>query len=59
MWTDDSGMYHVVAELVTVFDDGSVRLRRDDGVFLRVPLDRLSKVDKHYLESQNLPLAVK
>lgn len=49
-WTDTTGKFSVEAELVGVTGD-SVRLRRNDGRVIEVPIDKLSARDRSYLES--------
>lgn len=49
-WGDDTGAFSVVAELVDV-QNGQVRLRKEDGRIITVPLARLCAGDRHYLET--------
>ena len=50
-WTDNSGKFRLIAELVE--NDGkTITLRREDGKTVKVPIDRLSKADQDYLKSQ-------
>ena len=46
-WTDDSGKYSCKADLVGVGKD-TVRLKRDDGKIITVPIARLSRADRAY-----------
>ena len=48
-WTDDTGKYHAIAQLLNA-DAGSVKLMRDDGFLVTVPLTRLSQPDRKYVE---------
>ncbi len=48
-WRDVSGQHAIVAELVN-FDGRNVRLRKEDGQILEVPLDKLSTSDQRFLE---------
>lgn len=47
-WTDTTGQFSVEAELVDV-DGDSVKLRRNDGSIISVPLTKFSAEDKQYL----------
>ena len=47
-WTDSTGAFDLVAELVVVEDDKAL-LRRQDGREVRVPLARLSAEDLRFL----------
>lgn len=49
-WTDDTGAYHVEAELSGI-ENGRAVLRRTGGTDeVRIPLDRLSKADRDFLD---------
>jgi hypothetical protein len=49
-WTDDTGAYRVDAEFASV-DNGRIVLRRSSGAGeVRIPLDRLSKADRDFLD---------
>lgn len=48
-WTDNTGLYHTTARLVTI-GDTYVRLFKENGRFTTVPLRRLSDVDRTYVE---------
>lgn len=48
IWVDQSGAFNVTAKLLAV-EDGRVRLEKENGETVRVPLDRLSNVDRNYL----------
>ena len=48
-WVDDTGRYRIVARLVAVGDD-TVRLLKENGHFASVPLARLSREDKLYVQ---------
>ncbi len=52
-WTDSTGKYTVEAELVDI-KDGKVRLRKEDGSVIAVPLDWLSEADRAFANSQAL-----
>jgi len=49
-WTDATGSYTVVAELLEVTRD-AVRLQREDGAEITVPIARLSEEDRRYVAS--------
>ncbi len=52
-WSDSTGSYKVKAYFIS-FTNGLVKLRRaDDGRFVDVPLERLSDIDKKWLQSRN------
>jgi len=53
-WTDSTGQYSVRAEFVDV-KDGTVRLKKENGKTLSVPLDKLSKADQDYVRSLDRP----
>ena len=49
-WSDDTGSFRADAELVGV-ENGRVVLRRTSGpIVIRIPLERLSKADRDFLE---------
>jgi hypothetical protein len=49
-WTDDTGTYHVDAELAGI-ENGRALLRRSGGAGeVRIPLGRLSKADRDFLD---------
>ena len=50
-WTDRSGRYNIEAVLED-FRDGEVHLRKRDGSLLEVPLERLSKADRQYVQQR-------
>ncbi len=49
LWTDSSGKRQLKASLEGVEGD-KVRLKKPDGMHVSLPLDRLSKLDRDYLE---------
>jgi thiol-disulfide isomerase/thioredoxin len=49
-WTDPSGKFNVIAELVAVEGD-KVVLRRKDGKQIKVPLEKLSDKDRKFIEA--------
>ena len=51
-WTDSTGQYRVEAELID-FTDGVVRLRKEDGAEIAVPLEKLSLADQRFLEQKS------
>ena len=51
-WTDITGKFTVEAEFVDV-TDGSVRLRKNDGSLIVVPLKRLRQVDGEHVQSHS------
>lgn len=53
-WTDSTGKHKISAELLSV-DDGIVVLRKDDGKLIKIPLLRLSKQDREFVEKTNNP----
>lgn len=50
-WTDATGRYHVVAEFVS-YGSGIVQLRKQNGMTITVPLERLSSDDIKYIRSK-------
>jgi hypothetical protein len=54
-WKDESGKFAVVAALVSS-DAMGVRLRKENGVELTVPLERLSEADRRFLTSLAMPV---
>ena len=50
-WTDSTGTFSVEAELVDV-RDGVVRMKKPNGSVITVPIERLSDVDRKYLEDR-------
>lgn len=50
-WTDASGKFRVEADFVD-FHGNTVELKKKDGTLIRVPLDRLSKVDNDHARSE-------
>ncbi|HYW78831.1 MAG TPA: SHD1 domain-containing protein, partial [Thermoguttaceae bacterium] len=51
LWTDISGKYHVEARLVSV-TDGTVRLQKTDGRYVRIVMDKLCLVDQQFVGGQ-------
>jgi len=49
-WTDATGKHRLKAELVDC-QDGRVRLAREDGTIISVPLSQLSVADQEYAQS--------
>ncbi|MEE2935889.1 MAG: SHD1 domain-containing protein, partial [Planctomycetota bacterium] len=49
-WTSSDGKFSIEAELVEA-KDGNVRLKRQDGKVITVPVSQLSKADRDYLSS--------
>ncbi len=49
-WTDNTGKYSVEAELVEVKGD-KVVLKKSTGSVITMPIARLSKADREYLQS--------
>lgn len=49
-WTSSSGKFSVEAKLVEI-KDGNVRLQRQDGKIITVPVSKLSKTDRVHLSS--------
>lgn len=52
LFRDDSGTYEVLARFVNV-RDGQATLIRKDGRIIRVPLERLSEDDRHWVAEQS------
>ena len=50
-WTDTTGEYRVEAEFAA-FQDGVVRLRKEDGQEIEVSLEKLSLADQRYVRTQ-------
>jgi hypothetical protein len=50
-WTDDTGLYHLDAELIG-YGDHAVILQRQDGELGAFPLERLSQEDQDFLQSK-------
>jgi hypothetical protein len=50
-WTDVSGKHQVEATLVG-FEDGAVRLKKTNGRYCRVLLEKLSRVDREVVHGQ-------
>ena len=49
-WTDATGKFSIEAELVEVKDD-QVALKKTDGKVIKLPVARLSEIDRRYLNS--------
>jgi hypothetical protein len=47
-WTDRSGKHSIEAEFVALKKNLQVRLRRQDGTFVEIPLDKLSVSDQNH-----------
>ncbi len=54
-WTDASGKYQIEARLVS-FENGTVRLQKANGRYVRVAYDLLCSVDKDYVLNQDKSL---
>jgi len=54
-WTDSTGKYSVEAEFVELVGQ-TVTLRRSDGEVIRVPLERLSRSDRQYVQHRGRPV---
>ena len=52
LWVDRSGRFRVKAELLEVLEGDRVRLKKENGVVITVPVDRLSKIDRDYLNTR-------
>lgn len=50
-WTDATGKFSVVGQLVEV-KDGKARIEKDEGGFVNIPIDKLSKADQKFIEKQ-------
>lgn len=48
VWTDNTGQFKVTAEFAGQ-ERGNVKLRRDDGQVIEIPLDRLSDADRRWV----------
>jgi len=55
MWTDASGKYRIEARFVS-FTDGTVRLQKANGRYVRVQYDLLSTADRGYVRRQDATL---
>ena len=51
VWTDSTGKHTVEAEFVEL-KDGRVRLKKEDGKIITIPIDKLSEVDQNVLRSK-------
>lgn len=49
-WTDNTGAFTVEAALIEVLED-SVRLRKQNGITIQVPVERLCRADRLYVQS--------
>jgi hypothetical protein len=56
IWTDSTGRFSVEAEFVGL-SDGQVTLKRQDGKWFRVALERLSLRDQDYVRQLTAPVA--
>jgi hypothetical protein len=52
MWTDASGKYQLEARLVS-FHDGTVRLQKTNGCYVRVAYDKLCALDQDFVLDQD------
>jgi len=50
-WTSSNGKFSVEADLIEV-KDGNVRLKRQNGKVVTVPVSKLSKADRNYLAAK-------
>src|SRR5262245_48376645 len=57
-WVSDDGRFKAEAELVS-FDGQTVMLKKLSGVVINVPLNRLSNLDREYLETHKTQERVK
>ena len=55
MWTDASGKYQVEARFVS-FQDGTVRLQKANGRYVRIAYDLLCSVDQDFVLNQDQSL---
>jgi len=55
-WTDVTGQHRVDAELIE-FTDGVVRLRKEDGQVIAVPLEELSLADRDFVPQKSVNTA--
>jgi len=55
MWADASGKYQIVARFVS-FQDGTVRLQRANGRYVRIAYDLLCSVDQNFVINQDRSL---
>ena len=55
MWTDASGQYQVEARFVS-FQDGTVRLQKANGRYVRIAYDLLCSVDQDFVINQDQSL---
>ncbi len=45
-WRDISGQHQLEAKFITCFEDGTVRLEKPNGRWVRLPYSQLSKADQ-------------
>jgi hypothetical protein len=50
-WSDASGVFEIQAEYVG-FEDGKVKLKKQDGSVIAVPLERLSTADQQFVREK-------
>jgi WD40 repeat protein len=55
-WTDSTGQFKIEAEFAGL-KDGKVQLRKPDGTFVAIPLDKLSKLDQDFVAAFSKPAA--
>ena len=53
-WTDATGKYRAKATLEAV-EDGKVKLRKEDGTIVEVPIEKLSALDRRWLDRVTKP----
>lgn len=51
-WSDSTGKFKIEAEFVEL-KDGKVSLKKADGTLLSIPLDKLSKADRDFVNTQS------
>jgi len=52
MWTDSTGKFNVRAKLISVLD-GKVKLEKEDGRIIELPIQRLSEADQQLVRSSS------
>ncbi len=52
LWIDRSGKFRTQAALLEVLEDESVRLQQSSGAVIRVPVERLSKIDRAFVRQR-------
>jgi hypothetical protein len=51
LWTDNTGVYQVRGRLAVIMDD-HIRIFKENGRYATVPMQRLSQLDRDYVEQK-------